>query len=94
MSDDLKSSTNSENKKTHVNFKMLPLILLYQLWVVVIIQAFGWVPAIPAFYVTAGWIAGWPKGVLKNLLFVFTFALVLPLMLVVALGIEPNVVPK
>lgn len=94
MSDDLKTSSNSEEKKTHINFKMLPLILVYQLWVVAIIQAFGWVPAIPAVAVTGSWIGGWPKGILKNLFFIFAFAFVLPLLLVVALGIEPNSAPQ
>ena len=90
MSDDLEAST--ENRK--FNYKVIPLIIIYQLWVVAIVQAFGWLPAIPAALVTGGWISGWPKGTVKNIVFVFLLALVIPIILVVALGIEPNAAPN
>lgn len=77
-----------------INFKMLPLILVYQLWVVAIIQAFGWAPALPACIVTGGWLSGWPKGFFKNIAFVIVFALVLPLFIIAALGLEAAPVTK
>jgi hypothetical protein len=81
--------TQEQNKSSYsINLKMVPLILLYQLWVVAIIQAFGWAPALPACIVTAGWLSGTPKGFFYNLAFVFVFAIVLPLFIIVALGLE------
>jgi hypothetical protein len=77
-----------------ISFKMVPLILVYQLWVVAIIQAFGWAPALSACVVTGGWLYGIPKGFLKNVVFVFIFAIVLPLLIIAALGLEAAPVTK
>lgn len=94
MPEDTKE-TQEQNKPSYsINLKMVPLILVYQLWVVAIIQAFGWAPALSACVVTGGWLSGYPKGFLKNTAFVFVFAIVLPLLIIVALGLEANPVSK
>jgi len=77
-----------------INYKMIPLILVYQLWVVAIVQAFGWTPALSACIVTGGWLSGYPKGIIKNIFFVFVFAIILPLLIIVALGLEANPITK
>ena len=77
-----------------INFKMIPLILVYRLWVVAIVQAFGWAPALPACVVTGGWLYGYPKGFINNTAFVFVFAIVLPLCIIAGLGLEANPVAQ
>ncbi len=72
------------------NYKMISLILVYQLWIVALIQAYGWLPAIFASVVTGGWLSGWPKGILKNTIFVFVFSIILPLSIIVGLELEAN----
>ena len=61
--------------------KMVPLIVVYQLWVVAVFNALGWLAAVPACAVTGFWIMGWPKGLLKNLGLFFLFGLLLPLVI-------------
>ena len=94
MTKEKKDVQEKEKPAYSINFKMVPLILVYQLWVVAIIQAFGWAPALSACIVTGGWLSGWPKGFLKNIVFVFVFAIVLPLFIIAALGLEAAPVTK
>ena len=82
-----KDNQSQDKPAYSINFKMVPLILIYQLWVVAIIQAFGWAPALPACIVTGGWLSGMPKGFFKNVAFVIVFAIVLPLLIIAALGL-------
>lgn len=89
-----KDNQQKDTAAYSINFKMVPLILVYQLWVVAIVQAFGWAPALPACIVTGGWLSGMPKGFLKNIAFVFVFAIVIPLLIIVGLGLEAAPVTK
>ena len=94
MSEDSNNITEQQDTKSTINWKMLPLILIYQLWTVAILQAFGWAAALPSTIVTGAWLMGWPKGLLRNIAFVVVFGFVIPLTVVSLLGIEPNTISK
>lgn len=61
--------------------KLVPLILVYQIWVVAILQAFGWLAALPACAVTVCWLVGWPQGMLKNIGLFLLLGLLLPILI-------------
>ena len=94
MSERDKNTQDQANPAYSINYKMIPLILVYQLWVVAIIHAFGWLPALSACVVTGGWLSGYPKGFFKSTAFVFVFAIVLPLFIIVILGLEANPIAR
>ena len=87
-------TADKKSLKNSLNWKIIPIILVYQLWVVGLLQAFGWLPALSSFLVTGAWISGYPKGVLRNILFLIVFALIIPFTLIISFGIEANPIIK
>lgn len=61
--------------------KLVPLILVYQIWVIAIYQSFGWLAAVPACAITGCWLIGWPSGLLKNAGLFLLLGLLLPLLI-------------
>jgi len=91
---DINSSAIQDGKQVLARLKIIPLLVVYQLWLGAIIVAYGWTPALASILASACWFVGWPKGFLKNTLFVFFFAIILPFMLIAFLGLEPDVTKK
>ena len=84
--EEINRAAREDTRKYFGRLKMVPLIVVYQIWVVAVRQALGWYAAISACIVTACWIMGWPKGIWRNLALFLVMGLLLPLFLGVLAG--------
>tara|TARA_R110001599_G_scaffold353236_1_gene591166 strand:- start:2779 stop:3048 length:270 start_codon:yes stop_codon:yes gene_type:complete len=77
----LENESKEDLKRYYGPVKLVLLIVPYQLWVLAVYQAAGWMSAASACLVTGCWIMGKPRGFVRNLIVLIIFGLVIPVIL-------------